>query len=145
MLSRALLKGVELHSPCGHRGTVQLLVNAMCLASFETAPLQRARGDCRRVTDTQAAHFPRLLLIVLLCQCAKLLRVLLLDGASFAVELLYFVEPGDASRDLSLESAKRHMVAAVMDVASEVQCCMTEFRKSVLETYPSVDRLEAIL
>jgi hypothetical protein len=77
----------------------------MRLVIFETAPLQRAWSDCRRITDTQAAHFPRLLLIVLFGQCAKLLRVLLLDGASFAVELLYVVEPCDASGDLSLESA----------------------------------------
>jgi hypothetical protein len=37
------------------------------------------------------------------------------------------------------------MVAALVSVASGVQCCMVGLRQSVLETYPSVDRLEAIL
>lgn len=72
-----------------------------------SVPLERAWGDGGSVADAQAAHFPRLLLIVFLGQCIELARVFFLDGASFSVELLDVVEPGDAASDLQCRRLAR--------------------------------------
>src|SRR4051812_15216428 len=68
------------------------------------APFQRARGDCRGVADTQTAGLPCLLLEVLLCQCAELRSIFLLNCAAFAVELLYIVEPRNPPSNLGRNS-----------------------------------------
>lgn len=59
-------------------------------------PLEGAGGHRRGVADTQGGGSLVLLLEVSPGQSGQLLAILLLDGAPLAVELLYFVEPGDA-------------------------------------------------
>lgn len=63
-------------------------------------PLERAWSNGRRVTNTEAALLLCLLFVVLLRKCAEFCRVFLLDSASFSVELLDVIQPGDAAGDL---------------------------------------------
>ena len=59
-------------------------------------PLEGTWGHCRCVSDAEKCCLAILLLEVLLRESGELCTVLLLDGGSFAVELLDVVEPGDA-------------------------------------------------
>ena len=63
-------------------------------------PLERAWSNGRRVTNAQTALLLRLLFIVFLRERAEFCRVFLLYRASFAVECLDVVEPGDATGNL---------------------------------------------
>lgn len=63
---------------------------------WRCVPLERARRHGRVFANAQDSRSLVLLLEVSPSQRGQLLAVFLLDGAPFAVELLYFVEPGNA-------------------------------------------------
>lgn len=62
-------------------------------------PLQGSGGDSRRVSNTQTALFPDLLVEVLFGEGIEFLAVLLFDGTTFTVEGLDIVEPCDSAGD----------------------------------------------
>jgi hypothetical protein len=63
-------------------------------------PLERAWSNGRSVANTEATLLLCLLFVVFLRKRAEFCRVFLLYSASFSVELLDVIQPGDSTGDL---------------------------------------------
>lgn len=129
VVTEALCSTRSAYGPCSHC-PFPSGASARCVCS----PFHRARRHGRSVANTQARGLLGLLVKVLVRESLQLFRVVLLDGAPFAVEPLDIVEPVYAVGDPGV----RGFEAILPYVGSALQVCLLLFR--LMCRIPSVQR-----